>query len=147
MPIETNVVPPAGSISVSINLELVLQSIPSKIPMVGIPFPISRFTKPNWFVVSVKVSWYTMVPPAITSWILIRTHTAWFCKISPVLSRTTAWYLKACGGCATIVDIVKNRNKIKHRFFMIINYLLFFIQFDTSKVCHLYCTIINTNTR
>ena len=97
--------------------------MPAKVPIVGVPVPISKFTKPKSLVVSEKVSWYTIVPPAVISWMLIRTPTAWFCRISPKLSLTTAWYLKAWGGCAfkiiaqnkTDADIRadKLRNKLK----------------------------------
>jgi hypothetical protein len=69
------VFPPEGSISTSGNFELTLQSIPVKVPMIGVPFPISKLIRPNSFVVWLKVSWQIIVPPTVASWMLMRIPT------------------------------------------------------------------------
>ena len=48
---EVYVVPPAVSSSISMNLTLIPQYIPEKVPVIGVPFPISRFASPNALVV------------------------------------------------------------------------------------------------
>ncbi len=62
-----------------------------KFPDNKVPLPITKFTNPNWSVVTFCRSEYTMVPVAVVCRILTRIAVGVLAIKEPVLFRMTAW--------------------------------------------------------
>ena len=120
--------PPPRSISVCKYFDVAAaQFILANTPLTTVPDPISTENKPNWLVVVVWVSRYSIVPVVLPDNMLNLKLTLVFDNIAPLLLLATAWYLKPCG-CA-IIELTFKINRVakerKSKALLIIIFLLF----------------------